>query len=181
MNSATRCCTGGRIQARCRGGLCAWWTLEYSLSNRRNGTVCRHFNLVTKVFGSRDSSVSIVSDCGLDGRVMQDRSLEKEKRIFPLTYVFRPAVEPTQLPVQWVPRVLSPGVKRGRGVTLTTHPIWCRGREWVGAIPPRCVVGLLYLLLLQTCSVVERYNTGIVGLNPTRGVNMCPLFSVFCL
>jgi hypothetical protein len=25
-------------------------------------------------------------------------------------------------PVQWVPGVLSPGVKRGRGVTLTTHP-----------------------------------------------------------
>jgi hypothetical protein len=34
-------------------------------------------------------------------------------------------------------RVLSPGVKRGRGVTLTIHPpIWCRGREWVGALPP---------------------------------------------
>jgi hypothetical protein len=25
-------------------------------------------------------------------------------------------------PIQWVPGVLSPGVKRGRGVTLTTHP-----------------------------------------------------------
>jgi hypothetical protein len=25
-------------------------------------------------------------------------------------------------PVQWVPGVLSPGVKRGRGVMLTTHP-----------------------------------------------------------
>jgi hypothetical protein len=29
---------------------------------------------------------------------------------------------PTQPPVQWVPGVLSPGVKRGRGVMLTTHP-----------------------------------------------------------
>jgi hypothetical protein len=28
---------------------------------------------------------------------------------------------PTQLPVQWVPGVLSRGLKRGRGVTLTTH------------------------------------------------------------
>jgi hypothetical protein len=32
-----------------------------------------------------------------------------------------PALGPTQPPVQWVPGVLSPGVKRGRGVTLTTH------------------------------------------------------------
>jgi hypothetical protein len=30
---------------------------------------------------------------------------------------------PTQPLVQWVPGVLSPGVKRGRGVMLTTHPI----------------------------------------------------------
>jgi hypothetical protein len=47
--------------------------------------------------------------------------------------------------------VLSPGVKRGRGVTLTTHSIQCRGREWVGAMYPLplrlhiWVVGLLYL------------------------------------
>jgi hypothetical protein len=34
----------------------------------------------------------------------------------------RPALGPTQSPVQWVPGVLSPGVKPGRGVMLTTHP-----------------------------------------------------------
>jgi hypothetical protein len=44
------------------------------------------------------------------------------KRIFPLSSVSRPALGPTQPPVQWVPGVFSPGVKRGRGVTLTTHP-----------------------------------------------------------
>jgi hypothetical protein len=43
--------------------------------------------------------------------------------IFPVTSVSRLAVGPTQLPVQWVPGVLSPEVKRGRGVTLTSHPI----------------------------------------------------------
>jgi len=37
--------------------------------------------------------------------------------------VSRPALRPTQPLVQWVPGVLSPGVKRGRGVTLATHPI----------------------------------------------------------
>jgi hypothetical protein len=36
--------------------------------------------------------------------------------------VSRPALGPTQPPVQWVPGVLSLGVKRGRGVMLTTHP-----------------------------------------------------------
>jgi hypothetical protein len=35
----------------------------------------------------------------------------EEKGFFPLA------------PVQWVSRVLSPGVQRGRGVTLITHPI----------------------------------------------------------
>jgi hypothetical protein len=44
------------------------------------------------------------------------------QRIFPLASVSRPALGPTQPPVQWVPGVLSPGVKRGRGVMLTTHP-----------------------------------------------------------
>jgi hypothetical protein len=34
-----------------------------------------------------------------------------------LASVSRPALRPTQLPIQWVP-----GVKRSRGVMLTTHP-----------------------------------------------------------
>jgi hypothetical protein len=33
-----------------------------------------------------------------------------------------PVLMPAQHPVQWVPGVLSPGLKRGRGLTLTTHP-----------------------------------------------------------
>jgi len=36
--------------------------------------------------------------------------------------VTRPALGPTQPPAQWVPGILSPGLKRGRGVTLYTHP-----------------------------------------------------------
>jgi hypothetical protein len=43
--------------------------------------------------------------------------------IFPLVSVPRPALRPTQPPIQWVPGVISPGVERGRGVTLNTHSI----------------------------------------------------------
>jgi hypothetical protein len=39
----------------------------------------------------------------------------KRQRIFPLTSVSRPALRPTQPPVQWVPGVLSPGVKARPG------------------------------------------------------------------
>jgi hypothetical protein len=62
----------------------------------------------------------IMSVYGLDDRAIEIRSPER-RMIFPLT-VCRPALGPTQPPVQWVPGVLSPGVKRGRGVNLTTHP-----------------------------------------------------------
>jgi hypothetical protein len=43
------------------------------------------------------------------------------ERTFFLASVFGQAQGPTQPPVHWVPGVLSPGLKRGRGVTLTTH------------------------------------------------------------
>jgi hypothetical protein len=44
------------------------------------------------------------------------------EKLFPLSCVITGS-GPTQSPVQWVPGVLSPGLKRGRGLTLTTHPI----------------------------------------------------------
>jgi hypothetical protein len=77
---------------------------------------------------SRGSSVSIMSDYGLKDPEIGFRS--------PAVSVSRPVLGPTQPPVQWVPWVLSPGVKNGRGVTQTTHPIKCRGQEWVEAISP---------------------------------------------
>jgi hypothetical protein len=65
--------------------------------------------------------VNIVSGYGLDDREIDFRSPAEAKRIFPLASVSRQTLGPTQPPVQWVPGVLSPGVKGGRGVTLTTH------------------------------------------------------------
>jgi hypothetical protein len=42
--------------------------------------------------------------------------------VFLIAPAFRLALRPTHNPIQWVPGALSPGVKRGQGVTLTTHP-----------------------------------------------------------
>jgi hypothetical protein len=52
------------------------------------------------------SSVSLVSDYGLDDRAI-GVDPRRGQRIFPLTSVSRPALGPTQPPVQWVPGVLS--------------------------------------------------------------------------
>jgi hypothetical protein len=93
----------------------------------------RIFSLTSVSRRSRGSSVSIVSGYGLDGPAIEVWFPEETKRIFPVSSVTRPTLRPTQPPVQWVPGVLSPGAKRGRGVTLTTHPhlvprSWMRGR-----------------------------------------------------
>jgi hypothetical protein len=65
------------------------------------------------------SSVSVVSHYTLDERC----SIRgKGKGFFPLASVSRPAIRPTQTPIQWVPGGRFLGVKRSLYVTLTTHP-----------------------------------------------------------
>jgi hypothetical protein len=86
-------------------------------SNRQLGMrVCTKLVMIMM---SRGSSVSIVADYGLDDR----GSIPDRQRIFLLVPASRPALGPTQLPIQWVPGVLSPGVKRDRRVMLTLTPI----------------------------------------------------------
>jgi hypothetical protein len=55
-----------------------------------------------------------VSDYGLDDRAIGVRSPAGAEH-FPLASVSRPALGPTQSLVQWVPGVLSPGVKAQPG------------------------------------------------------------------
>jgi hypothetical protein len=80
------------------------------------------------------------------------------ERIFPLASVSRPALGPTQLPVGWVPRVFSPGLKRGRGVTLTTHPHLVprsrMSRSYTSLLPSAfmaCSGTALALITLSSC------------------------------
>jgi hypothetical protein len=77
----------------------------------RGGTNSRGLSYITiyVLFRSRGSSVSMVSGYGLDDRMIGVRTRQGQ-RIFPLTSVSRPALRPTQPPVQWVPGVLSPGL-----------------------------------------------------------------------
>jgi hypothetical protein len=86
------------------------------------------------------SSVSIVSGRG--------------ERIYPLTSVSRPTLGPTQPPVKSVPVVLSPGVKRGRGVTVTTHPHPVpksrMNRRYTSSPPKRLVAGTGTALALSS-------------------------------
>jgi hypothetical protein len=71
----------------------------------------------------------------------------------PFSLCVQTSCKAIQPPIQWVSGVLYLGVKRGRGVTLTTHPIQCRGQELVGATllssqPPSWrVAELLYFTL----------------------------------
>jgi hypothetical protein len=69
---------------------------------------------VTNDVGGPGSSVGITTGYGLEGPGIESRWGQD----FP--HLFRPALGPTQPPVQRVPGL--PGVECGRGVTLTPHP-----------------------------------------------------------
>jgi len=77
------------------------------------------------------SMVGIGTGYRLDGSGIESRW----GRDFP--HLSRPALGPTQPPVQWVPG-FSPGVKCGRGVTLTPHPLlvpWSRKGKAIPVLP----------------------------------------------
>ena len=95
-----------------------------------------------------DSSVSIATGYGLDGPGIKSWW----GRDFP--HLSRPALGPTQPPVQWVPGLLG-AVKSSRGMTLTIHPLLVPWSRKSRAIP---------LLPLWTIWLFQQYhNTAAVG------------------
>jgi hypothetical protein len=73
----------------------------------------------------------------------------------------RPALGPTQPPVQGVPGALCPGIKSGRGVMLTTHPLLVprlrKSRSYTSCHPNAplwSVTGPLFLYYYHRLSLV---------------------------
>jgi hypothetical protein len=112
-------CTGKAGRATGKTQTTLWWHTNHPL--KPIGTYVYH--LILRI--SKAAFVSWVAQSVWlrGGRPDGLSSIPgRGERIFPLTSESRPALRPTQPPVQWVPGDISPGLRRGRGVTLTTHP-----------------------------------------------------------
>jgi hypothetical protein len=103
----------------------------------------------TKVWAAQLSQYSAWLRTGRPGFDPRQR-----QRIFPLTSASRPAVGPTQPPVQRVLGALSSGVKRCRGVMLTTHLL----------LVPRLRKSRSCILLSPKCAPIERNGTTLPSL-----------------
>ena len=96
-----------------------------------NVTLTLKFSSLLPVIRRPGSSVGIATGYGLDSPGIESRW----GRDFP--HMTRPALGPTQPPVQLVP-ALIPGVKSGRSVTLTPHPLlvaWSRKGRAIPVLP----------------------------------------------
>ena len=96
---------------------CTWWRIAACLRVIHKPFLSAMLNNQNSMllFGP-GSSVGISTGYGLDCPGIESRW----RPDFP--HMSRPALGPTQPPVQWVPG-LSPEVNSGRGVTLTPHPL----------------------------------------------------------
>jgi hypothetical protein len=79
-----------------------------------NVTLCDYCTFSNNVFVAIILMLTLSLRPGFDPR-------QRQRGFLPVSGS-RPALGPTQPPVQCVPGVVSPGVKRGRGVMLTTNP-----------------------------------------------------------
>jgi hypothetical protein len=98
--------------------------------------------------------------------------LRQRQRIFPLTSSSRPALGPTQPPVQWVSGALSPGVKRGRGVMLTAHPLLVprlRKNRSCTSSPPSTFVAFSGTSVPFCLNTVTGYRLGRPGFDTCQG------------
>ena len=103
---------------------------------------------LSKPYG-RDESVGTVTGYGLDGPRNESLCGGGD---FP--HLSRPALEPTQPPVQWVPG-LSRGLMSGRGVSLTPHPLLVPWSRKSRAIPLLPVLAVRPVQSLTACTRVH--------------------------
>jgi hypothetical protein len=80
---------------------------------------------------SRDSSVGIALGYGLDDRDSRVRFPAGGLGIFYFTTASRPALVPTQPPIQWVPGALSLEVKRPMREADHSPPSSAEVKEWM--------------------------------------------------
>jgi hypothetical protein len=96
-------------------------------------------DLEVKVANNTEFIILLIVSVWLRSRPGDRGSIPGRGKRFVLCHLSRPALGPTQLPVQRIPGVLSPGVKYGRGVTLTTHylvPKLRMSRSYTFSAPP---------------------------------------------
>jgi hypothetical protein len=104
------------------------WYL-HDTTHKNKTEVSEKFRILCSNEGSQCSSVSIVSGCGLDNRVIEVQSAAGAKDFFSNLCVQTGSGAHPASSLMGT-GVLSPGVKRGRGVTLTTHPHLV-SRSWI--------------------------------------------------
>jgi hypothetical protein len=115
-------------------------------------------------------SVSIVTGLRV-GRPGYDSRQGRRRDISLLTTASRPALGPTQTPIQWVPGALSPKVKRPGVLTIHLQPVSRLGMR--GAIPPlphpfsRCGAQLSIGYLFGTQHLCDGKIEGIRALGRT--------------
>jgi hypothetical protein len=127
----TRPCTTSAMRVKVTMTFTVRHSSVWTADRHRNDNTSTHIVLddILVKTGAGVAQYSVWVQIGRPGFDTRQR-----QRTFPLVSVSRLHLRPTKPPIQWVSGGRFPGVKRDRGVTLTTYPHLGRGQEWTGPI-----------------------------------------------